>query len=77
MKYTDYYERVSKDEAGYAVEAVYEFGNVGLEYGATVDTVTAAHAKLREFRADFRQQVEDASKQGADNPSVEAPPQGV
>lgn len=80
MKYSDYYERVSKSDNGYDVEAVYEFDGTGLEYGATVDTVTAAHAKLREFRADFRLQVNSPSEVDIDpvtHPSYQGTTQGV
>ena len=55
MHYKSYFERVNLvGDNEVVVEAVYEQDGVTREFEGTADTVTSAHALLREFRAEFR-----------------------
>lgn len=55
MRYTHYYEAVEREGDKYVAEAKYTFNGKTFEDFAEVDTVSQAHAKLREFRAEFRE----------------------
>lgn len=57
MNYSEYSEVVLFEDGKYVVQAQYEFNGVTFEDVAVVDTVTEAHAALRKFRAEFRDEL--------------------
>lgn len=79
MKYDYYYEAVQNEGDGYVAECKYTFDGKTYDDFAEVDTVTAAHAKLREFRADFRKYLreETRSREDYEAMAAEGTTQGV
>lgn len=74
MRYTAYFEQVAQDpRGGVRVEAEYEFDGVFQEFDGFVDRVSQAHTKLRQFRQEFRNavdQVKQERKQSAGQEQV-------
>lgn len=60
MHYADYYEEVELADLG-KVRATgrYMVGDFEKTYEGYADTVTLAHAKLREFRQEFRKSLKE------------------
>lgn len=57
MNYSAYSEVVLFEDGKYVAQAKYEFNDHSYEDTAVVDTVTEAHAALRKFRAEFRDEL--------------------